>query len=142
MARVKLHLPEYSLGFFTVPVRITDINYGNHVGNNAMVEIIHEARMQFLQLHGFTELKAGGTALIMSELSVEFKQESFYPDVLVVSVYCGEISRVSFELLYRISVEREGKTILIANAKTGMVCFDYAKRVTESVPEGLKGILI
>jgi acyl-CoA thioesterase FadM len=77
----------------------------------------------------------------MAELSVEFKQESFYPDILMVSIFCGEISRVSFELLYRISVERDGKTILIANAKTGMVCFDYVKRLTESMPEGLKGIL-
>ena len=141
MARLKLHIEAKELATFHIPVRITDINYGNHVGNNAMVEIIHEARIKFLQLHGFTELKAGGTALIMSELSVEFKQESFYPDVLMVSVFCGEISRVSFELLYRISVERDGKTILIANAKTGMVCFDYTKRVTESVPDGLKAIL-
>jgi hypothetical protein len=31
--------------------------------------------------------------------------------------------------LYRISVERDGKTILIANAKTGMVCFDYVKKI-------------
>lgn len=141
MARLKIQIPEKELASFHIPVRITDINYGNHVGNNAMVEIIHEARVQFLLLHNFTELKAGGTALIMAELSVEFKQESFYPDILMVSVFCGEISRVSFELLYRISVEREGKAILIAHAKTGMVCFDYAKRVTESIPESLKSVL-
>ena len=141
MARLKIHIPEKELASFQIPVRITDINYGNHVGNNAIVEIIHEARVQFLKLHGFTELKAGGTALIMSELSVEFKQESFYPDILKVSIFCGEISRVSFELYYRISVERDGKTILIANAKTGMVCFNYEQRVTESVPQSLRLIL-
>lgn len=141
MARLKLHIEGKELASFQIPVRITDINYGNHVGNNAIVEIIHEARVQFLQLYGFTELKAGGTALIMSELSVEFKKESFYADILKVSIYCGEMSRVGFELLYRISVERDGETIFIANAKTGMVCYDYAKRVTESIPEGLKGIL-
>ncbi|MEO6818084.1 MAG: thioesterase family protein [Ginsengibacter sp.] len=141
MARLKLQITGKELATFRIPVRITDINYGNHLGNNAMVEIIHEARMQFLQLHDFTELQAGGTALIMSELSVEFKQESFYQDILMISVYCGEISRVGFELFYKISVTRDGKTILIANAKTGMVCFNYEQRVTESVPEGLKAIL-
>ena len=141
MARLKILIPEKKLASFPIPVRITDINYGNHVGNNAIVEIIHEARVQFLQLYGFTELDAGGTALIMSELSVEFRQESFYPDILIVSVFCGEISRVSFELFYQISVERAGETIIIANAKTGMVCFNYKQKVTESVPENLKIIL-
>ena len=141
MARLKILIPEKELASLSIPVRITDINYGNHVGNNAIVEIIHEARVQFLQLHGFTELKAGGTALIMSELAIEFKQESFYPDILIVSVFCGEISRVSFELFYKITVIKNGATTLVANAKTGMVCFNYEQRVTESIPEGLKRIL-
>ncbi len=80
MARIKIELPEKCIAAFTIPVRITDINYGNHVGNNSLVEIIHEGRMQFLRQHGFTELEAGGSALIMSDLAVEFKNESFYKD--------------------------------------------------------------
>ena len=106
MARVKLLLPEQSLGTFSVPVRITDINYGNHVGNNAIVEFIHEARVQFLKSHDFTELNAGGIGLIMNELVVEYKNESFYNDQLLVNIFCGEITRVSFELFYEISVDR------------------------------------
>ena len=106
MARIKIELPEKCIATFTIPVRITDINYGNHVGNNSMVEIIHEARMQFLQAHGFTEMDAGGSSLIMSELSVEFKNESFYKDDLEVKIFVGEISRVSFELFYSISTIR------------------------------------
>ena len=43
MARIKIELPAKCIAAFTIPVRITDINYGNHVGNNSMVEIIHEA---------------------------------------------------------------------------------------------------
>ncbi|HJY22446.1 MAG TPA: hypothetical protein VJ279_06150, partial [Hanamia sp.] len=65
MARVKIELPPTSIASVTIPVRITDLNYGNHVGNHAMVAIIHEARVQFLNLHGFTEMNAGGTSLIM-----------------------------------------------------------------------------
>ena len=79
--------------------------------------------MQFLRQHGFTEMEAGGSALIMSDLAVEFKNESFYKDDLEVKIFIGEISRVSFELFYSISALRNNIVTIIANAKTGMVCF-------------------
>ncbi|MEO9210776.1 MAG: thioesterase family protein, partial [Ginsengibacter sp.] len=76
MARIKLELPQKSIATVSIPVRITDINYGNHVGNDALVSILHESRMLFLKQHGFTELNAGGNALILNELVVLYKNES------------------------------------------------------------------
>ncbi|MEO9211352.1 MAG: thioesterase family protein [Ginsengibacter sp.] len=142
MARLKIELPQKALASFNIPVRITDINYGNHVGNNAMVEIIHEARIQFLKQYGFTELDAAGTSLIMSELAVGFKNESFYNDVLKVQVFLGEISRVGFELFYLITTERDAESVTIAHAKTGMVCYNYSIKKVDSIPQKLKSILI
>lgn len=142
MARIKIELPEKSIASISIPVRITDINYGNHVGNNAMVEIIHEARVQFLKLHGFTEMDAGGASLIMNELLVEFKNESFYNDVLDVKIFTGEMSRVSFELYYSIAVHRNDHTFIIALAKTGMVCYNYQEKKVDALPEKLKSILV
>ena len=141
MARVKLHLPAHPLGTFTVPVRITDINYGNHVGNNAIVEFIHEARVQFLNSHHFTELNAGGIELIMNELVVEYKNQSFYNDQLTIIVFCGEITKISFELYYEISVFRDETKILIALAKTGMVGYNYEEKKVVAIPEELKEVL-
>jgi len=141
MARLKIELPQKRLASVSIPVRITDINYGNHVGNNSIVEIIHEARVQFLKQHGFTELNVAGTALIMSELLVEFKNESFYNDVLEVKIFSGEITRVSFELFYEISVKKNEQKIIIAHAKTGMVCYNYELKKVSAVPEALRLIL-
>ncbi len=141
MGRIKIELPEKILGIFAIPVRITDINYGNHVGNNSMVEIIHEARVQWLQQNNFTELDAGGTALIMSELLVEFKNEAFYGDQLEVTVLAGEISKKSFELFYMITVEKSQK-VVIAHAKTGMVCYDYQAKKVSLLPEKLRCVLL
>ncbi len=141
MSRLKIDLPEIILTTVSVPVRITDINYGNHVGNSAIVEIIHEARARFLQKNNFTELDIAGTSLIMSELLVEYKNESFYNDMLEVTIYCGEISKVAFELFYKISTKRNEKIVLIALAKTGMVCYDYKKKKVSPVPETLREIL-
>lgn len=141
MARIKIELPQKSIASFTIPVRITDINYGNHVGHNAIVEIIHEARVQFLKINDFTELDAGGTALIMSELLVEFKNESFYGDLLEVKIFAGETSKKSFELFYELTALRSEKVVFIAFAKTGMVCYNYQERKVDLLPEKLKVIL-
>lgn len=142
MARLKIELPQKILASVLIPVRITDINYGNHVGNNSIVEIIHEARVQFLKQYGFTELNIAGAALIMSELLVEFKMESFYNDVLEIKIFSGEITRVSFELFYEISVKRNEQKIIIAHAKTGMVCYNYEIKKVSALPGELRLILL
>ena len=103
--------------------------------------MIHEARVQFLNQHGFTELNIAGTSLIMSELIVEYKNESFYNDLLQIKIFAGEISRVSFELFYEISTKRSNSTFVIALAKTGMVCYNYTRKKVEAVPAELKSIL-
>jgi acyl-CoA thioester hydrolase len=142
MPRIKIDLPEKFFDIsISIPVRITDINYGDHVGNDSLVAIIHEARMQFLQHHGFTELDIEGIGLIMSDLIVEFKNESFYKDVIDVKMGSDNISRVSFELFYQLTSIRNNEKIIIANAKTTMVCYDYELKKVAALPGKLKDIL-
>ena len=142
MPRIKIEIPEKIIGTFIIPIRIADINYGNHVGNDAFVSIIHEARMQWLRQYGYTELKIEGIGLIMSDLALEFKNESFYGDLLEVMLGACEISRVGFELYYQLFAKRNNENILLANAKTGMICYDYDANKVVSIPEKLKIILI
>lgn len=141
MARIKIEMPEKVMATFHIPVRIADINYGNHVGNDAFISIIHEARMQWLKQYDYTELNIEGIGLIMSDLAIEFKSESFYGDVMEIKLGAGEISRVGFELYYRLFAKRNDDNILLANAKTGMVCYDYEAKKVAAIPEKLKTIL-
>jgi len=134
-------MPETELATIKIRVRISDINYGNHVGNDAFVSILHEARMQWLQHHGYTELNAGGTGLIMGDIAIEFKNESFYGDTVEVAIFSGEISRVSFELFYRLTAVRNNKQILLANAKTGMVHYSYEIKKPVSLSDEIKIML-
>lgn len=138
MARIKIELPAQFSFSTTIPIRITDLNYGKHVGNDTILSLIHEARVQFLKHHGFEELNTGGVGLIMSDVGIEFKQESFYGDQLKASVAAGDFSKVGFDLYYKLEKETEGKTVLVAAAKTGMVCFDYAQKKIAAVPAIVK----
>lgn len=131
MARIKLNLPSFSF-FASIPVRITDVNYGKHLGNDAVLSLIHEARMQYLQQAGFTELEFAGVGLIMSDAAIEFKAEAFYGDVLKIYVAATDFSKIGFDLYYKL-VKTEDET-LVAQAKTGMICFDYAQRKIAAVP--------
>ena len=135
MARLKISIPQNLIATILVPVRISDINYGNHVGNDAFVSIIHEARMQWLQSHGYTELKIEQAGLIMSDLCIEFKSESFYGDDIKVEISVSEITGVSFEMYYQLSTQRNNDTIILANAKTGMVCYDYEAKKVTAIPK-------
>lgn len=142
MARIKIDFPEKILARVQVPVRITDMNYGNHLGNDALVSLIHEARVKWLTQLGYSELEAGGAGLIMSDLAVTYSNESFYGDVLDISLAAGEISRAGFEFFYLIETTRNGTIIPVAKAKTGMVCYDYANKKVVSLPETLKNNLL
>lgn len=131
MARIKVSLPGHFSFSATIPVRITDVNYGGHVGNDTLLSIIHEARLQFLQSLGYSEMNIGGAGLIMADVAIEFKAEAFYGDIIKASVAASDFSRVGFDLIYKLEKEKEGQMITVALAKTGMVCFDYhAKKVT------------
>lgn len=133
MARIKLELPqEYSFAT-EIAVRITDLNYGGHVGNDAVLSLIHEARMHFLQHHGLAELNPGSASLIMSDVAIQFKSELFYGDRLKVYVTAFDFGRVGFDIAYKL-VKNEDVAV-VALAKTGMVCFDYDQRKTVPVPQ-------
>ena len=46
MARVEIELPEQFPFATEIPIRISDINYGNHLGNDAVLSLAQEARVR------------------------------------------------------------------------------------------------
>ena len=99
MARIKIDLPG-SFPFSTsFPVRITDLNYGSHVGNDTILSYIHEARVRFLHSLGYTELDMEGAGLIMSDVAIVFKKEIFYGDEIILSVAAMDLTRAGFDLV-------------------------------------------
>ena len=138
MARIKIELPRQFSFNLLIPIRITDINYGGHVGNDTVLALIHEARVQFLQHFGYKELELEGVGLIMSDAAIEFKAELFYGDIVRASVSAGDFSRIGFDIYYQFEKETKGKTVTAVIAKTGMVCYDYAAKKVIAVPEKVR----
>ncbi|SEW55796.1 acyl-CoA thioesterase [Chitinophaga arvensicola] len=139
MARIKIDLPASFPFSIQIPVRIQDINYGNHVGNDAILSILHEARIRFVESLGYKELdKEANIGFIMADVAVAYKGEGFHGDIFDVAVAAGEFNAFGFDLFYSITTKRNGQTITIAAAKTGMVYFDYNIRKVSKLPADMK----
>ena len=136
MARVKVALPD-TFSFTTeIPVRITDLNYGGHLGNDALLGLLHEARVHFLRSIGVPNDFDPSTklGLIMVDVAVEYKSEAFHGDVLRVQIAAADPSKYGFDVVYHVH-NQAGKEV--ARAKTGMLCFDYNTHKLRLLPAEL-----
>src|SRR5436305_11312497 len=103
MSRIRIDIPEKFIFSTDIEIRITDLNYGGHVGNDTILSLVHEARVRFLKQFNYTELNVEGIGLIMSDAAIEFKSESFYGDVIRILVAAQGFSRVGYDLYYQLS---------------------------------------
>ncbi|MEO1049086.1 MAG: thioesterase family protein [Bacteroidota bacterium] len=141
MARIKIDLPESYLFTITIKVRITDINYGGHLGNDRILVYMQEARTALVHYLGFKdEVNIDGSiGLIMADAGIQYKSESFYGDQLQVNVAATNFSKYGFDLVYHLFNEQLKQEVALA--KTGMVCFDYDQKKIASIPDKLKQAL-
>jgi acyl-CoA thioester hydrolase len=135
MNRIKLELPENFAFSTIITIRVTDLNYGGHVGNDTFLSLIHEARQQFLVSHGYKELEIAGIGLIMADVAIEFRKELNYGDNVKISVAAKDFDRLGFDLFYKMEVMNGEESALCGKAKTGMICFDYTGKKKVPVPE-------
>ena len=119
-------------------VRITDLNYGAHLGNDSLLSLIHEARVAFLRSHGFTEMDCGGVSLTMGDVAIIYQGQAYAGDVLRFEVSAGEPTRCGFRLFLRVTRAADGCPIALA--EVGMVCFDYQSGKILALPDGVRGI--
>ncbi len=120
---------------------MSDLNYGGHVGNDAMLTLMQEARVLYYRHLGFAnELQLEGTiGQIIADATVVYRSEAFLGDVLLIEIAVTDLSRAAFNLVYRITNRHTGKEVALG--KTGVVCFDYSLRKVVSIPESVRRAL-
>jgi acyl-CoA thioester hydrolase len=136
MPRTKLDLPAIFEFSTDIPLRITDINYGGHLGNDTLLSILQEARLRFLQQYAYSEKDVEGRGIIMLDAVVLYKAEAFYGDILSVEVAVADVGIHGCDLLYRVTNKASSKEV--SRAKTSIAFFDYDRRKVVEVPEGFR----
>ena len=133
MARIKIILPEKFNYSTTIDIRITDINYGGHLGNDSVLGIIHEARVRLLTQNGFSEVDIGGVGIIMMDAVINFSSEGFYADKLRIDVSIEEITDAGCDIYYRFVNVTNDK--IIVKAKTNIAFYNYSTGKVVRTPQ-------
>lgn len=147
MPRVTLTELAHYEHHYSLTVRATDINYAGHLGNEALLGLVHEARANFLRELGFDTIigkqvsvglvPRSPVGLIIADLVVNFKAEAFAREQIHVESQIGEIGTKSFRLFHRLS--RAGQ--VIALVEMGLVAFSFPERQPTPLPaEFLNGL--
>ena len=139
VGRIRIQLPKQFSFHTDLEIRISDINYGNHLGNDAVLRLLHEARVRYLGHHGFTESDICGVGLVISDAAVVYKSQGYHGDPLRIEITTAEPGRYGCNIYYRITNQATGKEV--ARAKTGLVFFDYARNKLAELPEEFERII-
>ncbi|WP_028304842.1 acyl-CoA thioesterase [Oceanospirillum maris] len=140
MARIRIDYPEAkTLYQQDIVLRITDLNYGNHLAHDTLISLIHEARAKMFIACGHKEIDIEGVGIVVADLAISYRAEVFYPDTLTIEIAADELSRKGGDLVYRVTKTSDGS--LVALAKTGIVFFDYDTRTAVNVPDAFKAMI-
>jgi YbgC/YbaW family acyl-CoA thioester hydrolase len=140
MARIKLDLPDNFIFSTVVHVRVSDVNYGGHLGNDSILSLIHEARVRFLNKYGYSEFNVEGRGIIMTDAVIVYKSQGFYGDELMIEVTVRDLTRLGCDFFYRLTNTKTGKEV--ARAKTAVVFFDYKNHRTVEMPIKFKELFV
>lgn len=133
MPRIKIELPEKFIFSTEIPLRISDINYGGHLGNDAVLSIFQETRIRFLNQFGYSEINIEGSSIIMIDAAVQYKSQGFYGDILKVELTVDDLQKIGCDFVYRASNKATGKEV--ARGKTGITFYDYKNNKLSHIPE-------
>ncbi len=120
--------------FTSFTIRVGDINYGGHMGNDKALLLFQDARIRFLEMLGYSEKSLGdGIGIIMTEAHIYYLKEIFLHDMLLASVEISDITTASFILNYKFIRESDQKEVV--NGSTKILAFNYESGRVARIPQ-------
>jgi YbgC/YbaW family acyl-CoA thioester hydrolase len=120
---------------YPVKIRYSDINTASHVGNDKLISLIQEARIELLETLGFKNNSDTDVTYVVADLGVNYKAEAFFADELLIEVGVSDFREKSFDVLYKVTNTKNHQ--IIAEAKTGLVFLDPQTGKATAIPESL-----
>lgn len=133
MPRLQLEFAQEAFCFSTTfIVRMSEINAGNHLGNDTLISLISDARSLFLCHFGMLLENVGNSrrATLITDMATVYKAPANFNDQLLIEVGVTDLNTYGGDFIYRIT--RQHDACVIALAKNGFVFFDFiASKVVE-----------
>lgn len=118
---------------YKTEVKVRDVNYGGHLSNDAVVGLMHEARLSMFGSQGCSELDLGDgkTGTILVELGVNYKAQGYMNDKISIFCHIDDVMSTSFKIYYKIT---KGD-VLMCLAETKIAAFNYDANELAPIPE-------
>ncbi|WP_458526731.1 acyl-CoA thioesterase [Onishia taeanensis] len=140
MPRVRLDFPtDAILHRHSLSVRITDMNYGRHLGHDALVSLLHEARTEALASRGLREWDLGGCPSVVADLAIQYQGEAAWPDMLTVETAIPPVEGKALCVYHRVMREHDQRPV--ATARLNLVLLDPAAGKPVAVPGAVQEAL-
>ncbi len=134
MERVKLEFPaEAVIHRHPLTVRVTDMNYGRHLGHDALISLLHEARIQAFAALGLPEWDMHGHPSVVADLAVQYQNEARWPDALVIATAVPAPQGKALTVYQR--VFHADSQQIVATARVNQLLIDLATGRPVDVPQ-------
>jgi|ERR1035437_1710188 acyl-CoA thioester hydrolase len=121
-----------------IQIRFKDVDMMGHVNNANHFTYLEIARAKYFDDVVAEEVNWSKEGIILAKSTCDYKMPILFNDKVFVHTKCTRMGNKSFELHYKIIKEENSKEILLAEASSIQVCFDYEKRENILMPEKWK----
>lgn len=139
MARITLEFPEAFIYRTEITVRLTDLNFGGHVGNDQMITLLSAARFTFLDFLGVKEEDIFGLGIVITDLATQYLKETRARETLVFEVGINDINKYGGDFIFRVTNKRTGDRVVLA--KTGFVLIDPSNLKVAPMPAEFRELI-
>lgn len=136
MERVQLEFPVAdTVHQHALSVRIGDMNYGRHLGHDAVIALLHEARAQAFVALGFREWDVAGRPCVVADLAIRYRAEAWWPDALEVDTAIPHPTGRGFSVYQRLRRPADERTVAVA--RLTLVLLDPGTGKPVMIPDAL-----
>lgn len=120
----------------TVEIRWSDMDAMGHVNNARYFTYLECARIHFFESLGLSLLNEQRQGIALVSVACDFHRQVRYPATLEIGTTLTSIGTSSFHLAHTFFLQ--GTSDAVANARSVVVCVDYASEKAVPVPTALR----
>ena len=118
-----------------IQIRFKDIDKQGHVNNAVHLTYFETARTDYFKDVLRKKNNWSKTGIILASTTITYKRPILLEDDLYCLTKINRFGNKSFDIEHLLIVKSDVGIILCAQGKSTMVCFDYEKNQSISVPE-------
>lgn len=125
-----------------VEIRFADIDAFGHVNNAVYLTYVEQARVRYFDAIVGWQYDLTAQGIILAKAEIDYILPVHFKEEIIVKTRCSRLGNKSFDLEYQLVRYLENKEILVADACTVMVAFDYNEKKSIPLPLAWKDAIL